>query len=65
MSKFLEDMAREAKVRIDGYHRERAELLGASMRIAELDTLIEEAQEEHQSLLSRLPKKEKVDDAKT
>lgn len=44
MSEFKNEMKREAKVRIDQYEREKAQLAKAPERIAELNVLIAEAQ---------------------
>lgn len=58
MSKFLADMAQEAKVRVASYKAERETLTKAAARIEELDALIAEAEGEVVALKSRLPKEE-------
>lgn len=62
MSKFLEEMATEAEVRVNSYKAERANLSKAAARIEELDTLIAEAEGEAVAIKSRLPKKEVVEE---
>jgi hypothetical protein len=60
VSKFLEEMATEAEIRVRTYKAERDSLTKAAARIAELDALIEEAEGEVVSFKSRLPTKEEV-----
>lgn len=57
MSKFLEEMRAEARVRVQQYRKERDQLSNAAARIAELDALILEAEEEFGSLDKRIPEK--------
>lgn len=56
MSKFLDEMATEAEIRLRGYQAERDILSKAAVRIAELDALIVEAQSEATSMRARAPK---------
>lgn len=61
MSKFIEEMKREAEVRVEAYKREKEVLAKSAARMVELDALIVEAETEMKSLASRLPKQENND----
>jgi hypothetical protein len=51
----LNEIEQETRVRIDQWKRERAELLKASARIAELDEMIAGAEAELESVYVRKP----------
>lgn len=63
MSHFKREMRQEARVRVEQYRRERDLLLKAPERIAELEALILEAEEEYGSLDKRVKEHEKDDSA--
>lgn len=58
MSKFLDEIHNEIKVRLAGYERELASYDSVEDRIAELHGLIAEAQTELASIAARLPQPE-------
>lgn len=60
MSDFLKEMRSEARVRMEQYKQERAELEKAAERIAQLDALIAEAEAEFGDLCSRCSAKEEA-----
>jgi hypothetical protein len=59
VSKFLEEIHSEIKIRLEGYQRERETLSKATSRISELDALIAEAESELRGISSRIPHEEK------
>lgn len=62
MSKFLEEMKQEARVRLESYKRERETLLQSAKRVSELNELIEEAQLELGEYEKRIPSKKEKND---
>ena len=55
MSKFLQDIKQEIKVRLQQYKARKKELEGAAAELATLDALIAEAQAELDAIKARAP----------
>lgn len=55
MSKFLVEIKKEVKIRLDGYLREKEQLAKAAARVVELDELIKEAESELATFEERCP----------